>query len=225
MVTESFVLGERMLNGLYAITDGSHGSVLGHKVEQALQGGAALVQYRDKSNNAPQRLSDAQMLRDLCQHYNALFIVNDDITLAKQVQAQGVHVGREDADLRAARDYLGARFIIGTSCYNQLALALDSQKQGADYVAFGSFFASNTKPLAQRAELSVLAQAKQHLNIPLCAIGGISLATAPSLIKAGADMLAVITDLFNAANITQQAQAYAQLFAAVSAQTTKSPLV
>ena len=81
MVTESFVLGERMLNGLYAITDGSHGSVLGHKVEQALQGGAALVQYRNKSNNAPQRLSDAQMLRDLCQHYNALFIVNDELRL------------------------------------------------------------------------------------------------------------------------------------------------
>ena len=136
MVAQSFVLGECMLSGLYAITDGSRSSVLGHKVEQALQGGAALVQYRDKSNNASQRLSDAQMLRDLCQHYNALFIVNDDITLAKQVQAQGVHVGREDVDLRAARDYLGARFIIGTSCYNQLALALDSQTQGQKYRDF-----------------------------------------------------------------------------------------
>ena len=213
-----------MLSGLYAITDGSFGAVLGHKVEQALQGGAALVQYRDKSSNAAQRLNDAQMLRDLCQHYNALFIVNDDIKLAKHVQAQGVHVGREDAGLRVARDYLGSRFMIGTSCYNQLALALESQAQGADYVAFGSFFASATKPLAQRADLSLLQQAKRQLNIPICAIGGICLETAPSLIAAGADMLAVISDLFSSMDIAKQAQAYAQLFAPVCAQTTKSPL-
>ena len=213
-----------MLSGLYAITDGSFGAVLGHKVEQALQGGAALVQYRDKSSNAAQRLNDAQMLRDLCQHYNALFIVNDDIKLAKHVQAQGVHVGREDAGLRVARDYLGSRFMIGTSCYNQLALALESQAQGADYVAFGSFFASATKPLAQRADLSLLQQAKRQLNIPICAIGGICLETAPSLIAAGADMLAVISDLFSSMDIAKQAQAYAQLFAPVCVQTTKSPL-
>lgn len=90
----------------------------------------------------------------MCQQYAALFIINDDVILAKQVHAQGVHIGREDADL-TARDYLGANFIIGTSCYNQLALALASQVQGADYVAFGSFFASATKPLAQCADLSL----------------------------------------------------------------------
>ena len=224
MVAEPLVLGERVLSGLYAITDGSSGAVLGHKVEQALQGGAALVQYRDKSTDSQQRLNDAQMLRDLCQHYNALFIINDDVILAKQVQAQGVHVGREDANLTAARDYLGANFIIGTSCYDQLALALASQAQGADYVAFGSFFASATKPLAQRADLSLLQQAKRQLNIPICAIGGICLETAPSLITAGADMLAVISDLFSSMDIAKQAQAYAQLFVPVCAQTTKSPL-
>jgi thiamine-phosphate pyrophosphorylase len=225
MATQSLVLGERVLSGLYAITDGSVGQALWYKVEQALQGGTALVQYRDKSSDTEQRLIDAQVLRDLCRQYSALFLVNDDVVLAKQVQADGVHIGREDADLSEARAYLGTNFVIGTSCYNQLALALPSQAQGADYVAFGSFFSSLTKPLAQRADITLLQQAKPQLKIPICAIGGITLATAPNLISAGADMLAVISDLFNSAAISQQAQAYAQLFASESAQMTKSPLV
>ncbi len=213
-----------MLNGLYAITDGTVGQALWYQVEQALRGGTALVQYRDKSSATVQRFSDAQVLRDLCRQYSALFLVNDDVVLAKQVQADGVHIGRDDAGLRAARAYLGAGFLIGTSCYNQLNFALASQAQGADYIAFGSFFASSTKPLAQRADINLLQQAKQQLSIPICAIGGISLDTAPRLISAGADMLAVISDLFSSADIQQQARAYAQLYESVCAQTTKFPL-
>ena len=205
-----------MMQGLYVITDGSTGDVLLDKVEQALRGGAALVQYRDKSMDATRRGQEAAALRDLCHHYHALFIVNDDVVLAKTVQADGVHVGRDDSALRAARDYLGKSTLIGVSCYNRLALALDAAAQGADYIAFGSFFPSTTKPDAPRAKLELLQQARQQIALPICAIGGITLDNAPSLLANGADMLAVITDVFNSSDIVQQATRYQALAHTVS---------
>jgi thiamine-phosphate pyrophosphorylase len=200
------------LNGLYVITDGSTGDVLFSNVEQALQGGAAIVQYRDKTADGTRRMQEAAALRSLCQQHNALFIINDDVMLAKAVQADGVHVGRDDSALATARAYLGNTAIIGVSCYNRLDLALDAAAQGADYVAFGSFFPSPTKPNAPRATLDVLQTARQQIDIPICTIGGITLETAPSLLASGADMLAVITDVFNRPDIAAQAARYQALF-------------
>lgn len=203
-----------MLQGLYVITDGSVGDVLLTKVEQALQGGAAIVQFRDKTAEAQRRLQDASALRSLCREHNALLIINDDVGLAKKVQADGVHVGKEDAALSSARAYLGANTIIGVSCYNRLELAVAAAAQGADYVAFGSFFPSPTKPQAARATLELLKEARARLTTPICAIGGITLQQAPQLLTNGADMLAVITDVFSAPDICQQAREYRELFAA-----------
>jgi thiamine-phosphate pyrophosphorylase len=199
------------LNGLYVITDGSTGDTLFSKVEQALQGGAAIVQYRDKTTDGARRMQEAAALRSLCQQHHALFVINDDVALAKAVQADGVHVGRDDSALAAARAYLGNTAIIGVSCYNRLDLALEAAAQGADYVAFGSFFPSPTKPNAPRATLDVLQTARQQLDLPICTIGGITLETAPSLLANGADMLAVITDVFNSPDIAMQAARYQAL--------------
>lgn len=200
------------MRGLYVITDGSVGDVLLAKVEQALLGGAAIVQFRDKTDETERRLQDAGALRSLCHQHNALLIINDDVVLAKSVGADGVHVGREDAALVAARDYLGKDSIIGVSCYNRLELALEAAGQGADYVAFGSFFPSPTKPQAVQAMPTLLAEAKSKFSTPVCAIGGITLETAPLLLENGADMLAVITDVFTSPDIRGQAQYYRQLF-------------
>lgn len=201
-----------ILNGLYAITDGSTGNLLLEKVEQALLGGAAIVQYRDKTTDSARREQEARALRALCHEYNALFIINDDVALAKTVQADGVHVGREDSALTVARTALGNTAIIGVSCYNQLELALNAAVQGADYIAFGSFFPSPTKPNAPRATVELLRQARQQLGLPICAIGGITLDNAPDLLASGANMLAVITDVFNNPTVAQQARRYRALF-------------
>lgn len=198
------------LQGLYVITDGSTGDVLLGKVEQALRGGAAIVQYRDKTSDTLRRKQEAAALRALCRAHNASFIINDDVELAKTVQADGVHVGKDDAALAAAREYLGTAAVIGVSCYNRLELA----QQGADYFAFGSFFPSPTKPHAPRATLELLQQARRQFSLPLCAIGGITLENAPELLENGADMLAVITDVFNSPDIALQAARYQALILA-----------
>ncbi len=199
------------MQGLYVITDGSTGDILLGKVEQALRGGAAIVQYRDKTSDTARRQQEAAALRSLCRDHHALFIINDDVALAKAVQADGVHVGREDSALATARDTLGKSALIGVSCYNRLELALEAAAQGADYIAFGSFFPSPTKPHAPRATLALLQQARQQLDLPICAIGGITLDNAASLLANGADMLAVITDVFNSPDIARQAARYQAL--------------
>lgn len=202
------------LNGLYAITDGSKGRVLFSKTEAALRGGARILQYRDKTTDTARRQQEAQQLLALCKQYDALFIVNDDVELAQQAGAHGVHVGKDDAALSAARTALGDDAIIGVSCYNRLELAQTAQDNGADYVAFGSMFASPTKPNAPRASLALLQEAQQTLHVPICTIGGITLDNAPQLIHNGAAMIAVISELFAAEQtaIQRNAQQFSQLF-------------
>lgn len=199
--------------GLYAITDDA---LLAHRllpaVQAALSGGCRWVQYRSKSADAQQRLHEAAQLVELCRAHNASLLINDDVALAKAVGAAGVHLGQTDMPLLEARRILGARAIIGVTCHNSLALAQTAQQNGADYVAFGRFFSSQTKQSAPPADLSVLRAAKVQLAIPVVAIGGITLDNAPSVLQAGADMLAVVGDLFSAQNITARAQAYAALF-------------
>lgn len=205
------------LSGLYAITpDCADGEILVAKVRAALHfahlGGWAALQYRNKAAGTAQRAAEAKALRALCRACAVPFIVNDDVELALAVGADGVHLGRDDGALTAARARL-RNGLLGASCYDRLDLARAALAAGADYVAFGSVYPSTTKPGAVRASLDLLAAARA-LGVPVVAIGGITLERAPEVLRAGADCLAVISDLFDASDIAQRARAYANLFAA-----------
>ena len=199
------------LRGLYAITpEGLSPADLIARAECALAGGARILQYRSKNADPQLRVDAARALAALCRRSGAAFIVNDDVELALAVGADGAHLGREDGDLVAARVRLAGK-LLGASCYDRIERARSAIAAGADYVAFGSVFASPTKPAAVRAPLTLFAQARA-LGVPLCAIGGITLENAPAVIRAGADLLAVISDLFDAADVAARARAYAHLF-------------
>jgi len=204
----------RSLRGLFAITpDGLPDDVLVARVEAALRGGVRLLQYRDKQSTPSQREKMAHALCALCRRYATGFIVNDDLALALRVDADGVHLGGSDGDLAAARQALGPGKLLGASCYADFELARTAVAAGADYVAFGAVYPSPTKPQAVRASLELFARCRAELHIPACAIGGITLDNAPPLVAAGADLLAVITDLFGASDIEARAAAFQQLFA------------
>ena len=200
--------------GLYAITDESLGigEEMFSMVEAALQGGAVFLQLRDKTRSDEVLLSVARRLKALCDEYGALFIVNDRIDLALESDAHGVHLGKDDGDVVLARKVLGKDKIIGVSCYDELDRAKAMKEQGADYVAFGSFFPSPTKPNAVRASISLLRQAKSELCMPVCAIGGITPENAKELIEAGADMLAVISALWGTEDVSHRASVFSRLF-------------
>ena len=201
--------------GVYAITPetADTGRLLA-QVEAALAGGVAAVQYRDKSGDIARRHEQASELAALCRRFNVPLIVNDDLRLADLADADGVHLGRDDGSLREARIILGKSKFIGASCYQSLDLARAAQAAGADYVAFGSFFASPTKPAAGRADAALLHAAAQTLAIPIVAIGGITPTNAPALLDAGADSLAVLSALFDAPDIRAAAHDLNQLFEA-----------
>ena len=202
-----------LLRGLYAITpDGIDKNVLLIRVEAALRGGAKVVQYRDKVCTAVEQTEMAHALRMLCRRFNAVFIVNDDLDLALAVDADGVHLGGNDGDLAAARQLLGPDKLLGASCYANFDLACAAVEAGADYVAFGAVYPSSTKPHAVRAPLSLFGRCRDELGIPSCAIGGLNLDNAPALVAAGADMLAVITNLFEAPDIESRAGCFQQFF-------------
>jgi thiamine-phosphate pyrophosphorylase len=204
------------LSGLYALTpDCTDTDTLADLVRAALAGGASAVQYRNKTGAPALRLEQARALRKACSASGATFIVNDDVELAGAVDADGVHLGRDDATVASARRRLGPEAIIGVSCYDSLARADAAVGCGADYVAFGSFFESSVKPQAVRATDALLSTAKLRWNVSVVAIGGITAANAPLLIAAGADAVAVISDIFGPADprtIEQRARAIATLF-------------
>lgn len=211
------ILAEPALSGLYAITDPHlmSGDILFSKVEAALRGGCRLLQYRHKQASDKQKKAEAQQLRELCWRYQASFMVNDDVDLALAMQADGVHIGQTDTSLKDVRGRVGERMLVGVSCHNSLELAQQAAQEGASYVAFGRFFASHTKPLAPAAELEILRRARQQLQIPLVAIGGITRDNAPRVIQQGANMIAVIHDLFSAedpAEIETRARFFTTLF-------------
>jgi len=195
--------------GLYGVTIDNDAEIQA-KVTAALQGGANIIQYRDKSY-LPDREDIAGKLCNLCQEFGAMLIINDDIDLAVAVNADGVHLGKNDLNIEAAREKIGDK-IIGVSCYNKLELALEAEQQGADYVAFGRFFPSVTKPEAVPAEISLLQEAKVLLSLPIVAIGGITTTNAQSLIQAGVSSVAVIDGLFNQQNIKKTAEEFSKLF-------------
>ena len=204
------------IKGLYAITDNRLlADRLLPAVEAALQGGAQIIQYRDKSvsNHDWQRRQDeASALLALCRRYHVPLLINDDVDLAVAIGADGVHLGQGDGSLVTARIRLGADAIIGVTCHDQISLAETAARDGASYVAFGAMFASGTKPLAQLCPLALLTRARAQLALPLVAIGGITPDNAASVIHAGAQGLAVIASLWQAPDIRVRAQQFSQEF-------------
>ena len=201
------------IRGLYAVTpDIADTADLVTKVEAALAGGACLLQYRNKAADATLRFTQAQTLLAVCRKYRVPLIINDDLALATALDADGVHLGAEDGSLAAARSRLGPDRLLGASCYDRLEIALAAVRDGANYVAFGSFFASGVKPGAVRAPLELLREAKRQLTVPVAAIGGITLDNAPRLVAAGADSLAVISALFGAPDIRAAASGFSAVF-------------
>lgn len=203
-----------LLKGLYAVTpDDRLLPRLSALVQAALDGGTHLVQYRNKQAPAPLRRAQAAELLRICHAYGAKLIVNDDVWMAIEIGADGAHVGRGDVDLRTAREALGPKRILGVSCYNELSRVEAAVDAGADYVGIGSMFPSTTKPGAVAATPELLAEARRRFDLPLAAIGGITLKNASQVIAAGADMVAVVSDLFDAMDIKARAAAFQKLFA------------
>jgi thiamine-phosphate pyrophosphorylase len=201
------------LRGLYAITpDEADSVVLEAKVRAALAGGARIVQYRNKFTDKPLRHAQALALRALCRAAGAAFIINDDLALALAIDADGVHLGRDDGDIAAARQALGPVRLLGASCYDRLDLAQRALELGADHIAFGSVFSSPTKPGAVRASLTLFGRARRQWDAPLIAIGGITADNAREVVAAGADAIAVISALFDAPHIEARARQFATLF-------------
>lgn len=193
-----------LIKGVYAITpDEENTDILLAKVKAALQGGIDVLQYRNKRASHKLQTQQARMLLPLCRQYQTPLIINDSIKLCLTLDADGVHLGADDGDLVAARARLGSDKILGASCYNRLDLALAAADAGADYAAFGACFASGTKPNAPVAPLSLFDEAKAKTQIPLVAIGGITLQNAPLAVQAGADAVAIVGALFNLNNAQQ----------------------
>lgn len=197
--------------GLYALTETRQKTTdqIVNEVEAALRGGAVAIQMRDKRGQ--DNVSLAQRLLAVCHRRHAPLIINDDIGLAEQIEADGVHLGRNDASVTEARRRLGKTAIIGASCYDDVQHALHMQQQGVDYVAFGRFFPSSSKPHASQAAIETLRLARQSITIPIIAIGGITPANGRILLDAGADLLAAIGGVFNR-NPEQSARGYMVLF-------------
>ena len=201
------------LRGLYAVTpDDPLLPRMSALVREALAGGVKVVQYRNKVAPPPLFRAQAAELLRICRAAGALLIVNDNPEIAADIGADGVHVGREDGGVARARAIVGPDRVIGGYCYDQLGIAELAVAEGADYVAFGAMFSSTVKPGAVAAPLSLLTEAKARFGVPVCAIGGIRTGNVQTLIDAGADMAAVITDLFDAPDIAAQARAYQDLF-------------
>jgi len=201
------------IEGLYAVTpDEPDSAVLGYKVRKALAGGARVLQYRSKSLGARLRRAQAAALLELCRKAGVPLVVNDDVDLMLAIGADGVHLGRDDADLAGVRASLPEGALIGASCYASLDLAHAARGAGASYVAFGSAFPSATKPGASPAPLSLYRNARERLDCPIVAIGGITPENAGALVEAGVDAIAVISALFDAPDIERRARDFSELF-------------
>ena len=206
-------MSRKRIEHLYAVTpEVSDSNWLYERAGAVLAGGARLIQYRSKSGDLRLRREQVHRLLELCRARAALLIVNDDVALAREIGADGVHLGRTDMSPTAARAVLGDAALIGVSCYDSLARAQIAQEAGADYVAFGSFFHSAVKPDAVRAPVELLQAARAALGLPIVAIGGITAENGRALVEAGADALAVVSALFHVPDSLAAARAFAALF-------------
>ena len=200
--------------GVYAITpEDLVGAELATAVAAAVENGVRAVQYRDKSSDPTRRRRDAEALLAICRPHGVPLIVNDDVDLAHATGADGVHLGRDDEGLAAARARLGDGAIIGVSCYDEAERALAGARAGADYVAFGSFFPSATKPGAVRATTDLVATVRPRIEVPIVAIGGITAENAPPLLESGVDLLAVVNAIFGASDVARAARRLVELVA------------
>ena len=200
--------------GLYVITpDEPSTDRLARMVDEATAGGAAVVQYRNKSASAWHAKEQAKMLRRITRARGVPLIVNDSVDLALTVSADGVHLGESDGDIEAARARLGRERLLGASCYDDLERGTNAIAAGADYIAFGSIFSSPTKPAARRASLELLQQARRRFAVPIVAIGGITAESAASVYAAGADAVAVISAVFDVPDIREAAARFATMHA------------
>ena len=203
----------KRISGIYAVTPENEDTAeLVASVTAVLKGGASVVQYRNKSTPYAMQRMQCMALLACVRAYQGLLIVNDDSRLALDVGADGVHLGKSDESVEAARGRVGSNMIIGVSCYNDLERARTAQSAGADYIAFGSFFSSPTKPRALQAPLELLGSAKAELEVPIVAIGGINMDNATTLIDAGADALAIVSGIFRSGDIEHETRALAGLF-------------
>ena len=183
------------IKGLYGITPDKdlnialiENAIKKHKVN--------ILQYRRKIQDEKRKLDEATQLLELCLQHNTLFIVNDDVNLCKKIGADGVHLGQNDVDVSSARNLLGKKFIIGVSCHNDLELALEAEKNGANYIALGAVFKSKTKPNAAYCSFSTIQNIKSNINIPIVGIGGITFENQQSVLDAGCNSIAMIEGLF-----------------------------
>jgi thiamine-phosphate pyrophosphorylase len=199
---------------LYAITDTKliPRDRFVETVAAAVRGGATMVQLREKDTPRAEFIRLARSLLPVTRRYGALLIINDHPSIAKEIGADGVHVGREDPPVAEARALLGPEAIIGASCYGEVTRAMAAEREGADYVAFGTPFPSPTKPKRTDISLGIFQEVKRQVNVPVFAIGGITVANARQVIDAGADGIAVVSGVFAASDIEAAARALAQLF-------------
>ena len=201
------------VRGLYVVTpDEPDTDRLLALAEQVLAGKPALLQYRNKVADAALRRAQARALQQACRAAGVPFIVNDDLALALEIDADGAHLGRDDGPPAAARQALGAGRILGLTCYSDWSRATEGAEIGADYIAFGAMFPSTTKPNAPPAPFALITRARRELGLPVAAIGGITLANAAQVLAAGADLLAVVSDVFGAEDPAARAAAYRALF-------------
>ena len=204
---------QRQLRGLYVISDDTltPDETLLEQVKQALRGGATIVQLRDKTSSQNVVKTKSIALQKLCHEYDALFVLNDKIDLAIELQCDGLHIGKSDHHRFDAirKDFKG---VLGVSCYGDLDLAKDFEKRGANYVAFGSFYTSPTKPSANIIPLEILRDAQVKLNIPICAIGGINTQNITDVMEYHPDMVSIVNDIWSAQDISSQSSLYANQF-------------
>jgi len=202
-----------IIKGLYAITpDMADLNTLIQKTQLAIEGGAFMVQYRSKIDDRDAKMRQCAAILRLCHEYEIPCIVNDDVDMCRVLEADGVHLGEKDDNIAEVRHILGEDAIIGSSCYNQIERARQAQKEGASYVAFGAIFATSTKPQAPRATLELLKEAKREIQIPIVAIGGITVNNAHDVTKTGIDAIAVITSLYEAKTIKETAETFSKMF-------------
>ena len=202
-----------IIKGLYAITpDSADLNTLIQKTQLAIEGGAFMVQYRSKIQDRDVKMQQCAAILRLCRDYKIPCIVNDDVDMCRILEADGVHLGEKDDNIAEVRRILGEDAIIGSSCYDQLNRAKQAQKEGASYVAFGAMFETSSKPNAPRATLELLREAKSQIQIPIVAIGGITVNNARDVIKTGIDAIAVITSLFEAKTIKETAETFVKMF-------------
>ena len=202
-----------IIRGLYAITpDSADLNTLIQKTQLAIEGGAFMVQYRSKIHDRDVKMQQCAAILRLCREYDVPCIVNDDVEICRVLKADGVHLGEKDDNIAEVRHILGEDAIIGSSCYDQLNRAKQAQKEGASYVAFGAVFPTPTKPNAPRATLELLRKAKSEIQIPIVAIGGITMNNAHDVIETGIDAIAVITNLYESNSIKETAETLSSMF-------------